>query len=110
MLDERRLIAVCEGNPAEDGRQQVYQELRNRMPLFGGVQSGSFDASKIFKEHKVIPGYAKQMHIGVIHESFREGLDALEVSMICDGGYSHFGGHALYDNQTGEFSVTIYVD
>lgn len=34
----------------------------------------------------------------------------LEVSMMCDNGFSHFGGNCHVDQETGKYVCTIYTD
>lgn len=52
-------------------------------------------------------GYAKVTYTGKLKEYVE--LTELELSMICDNGYSHFGGSSFIDRDRG-FSVTIYTD
>lgn len=54
-------------------------------------------------------GYAKKVCKGTLIKELWD-LSALQVSMLVDGGYSHFGGDAFINNDTGYFRVTIYTD
>lgn len=107
MNEEHGLTPVMQGDPTTDGRQATYQGLRNKVPLRA---NGEFDFGAIFEKHNDTSKYAKRVHVGIVREEYRERLNALEVSMLVDGGYSHFGGSTSYNPGTGWFSITIYTD
>ena len=52
-------------------------------------------------------GYAQTKYSGTLKPEY-EGLTALEIAMLCDTGFSWFGGSS---SKTGNhFNVTIYID
>lgn len=68
---------------------------------------GSFKRGELFDEIFSSSGYARKTYRGKIKDNIE--LTELELSMICDSGYSHFGGSSkINTNKT--FSVTIYTD
>lgn len=62
---------------------------------------------KTLEEHSILSRYAMNVHTGKIKDGIQ--LTELELSMICDGGFSHFGGSSnIYAD--GTFRVEIYTD
>lgn len=66
-----------------------------------------FNRDKIFAKHKVSRKRGRNEHTGYLKEDVE--LDALQLSMICDNGFSHHGGSAFIADD-GYFKVTIYTD
>lgn len=65
------------------------------------------DTGKVFSEFTSQPGHAHCMYSGVLGEEIE--LTELELAMICDGGYSFFGGFSTIHSD-GTFVVKIYTD
>lgn len=61
----------------------------------------------IFEEHHCKNGYARNTHTGKL----KDGVDIteLELSMLLDRGFSHFGGSSSI-SKDGSFTVVIYTD
>ncbi len=88
--------------------QEGYSDVKENLKDFFKVSSlYDIDRNDVFEEIKSIPGYAHCMYHGQLKQGVR--LTELEVAMICDSGYSFFGGYShIYDD--GTFAVKIYTD
>jgi hypothetical protein len=74
---------------------------------YGKGEYKKFEDNELFENYKFKSKYAENVHTGKIKEGIE--LTELELSMICDGGFSHFGGSSsIYGDRT--FTVTIYTD
>lgn len=62
---------------------------------------------QVFEEHQNSSGYAKNTHTGKLKKGV--ALSELELAMICDAGYSFFGGTSSL-NGDGTFTVVIWTD
>lgn len=94
----------------ETGDNPEYREIfQNLIKKYGRGQHSSLNIADFCengyyeKEH----GYAKHIYRGVLKKDVE--LTELELSMICDGGYSHFGGSSSI-RQDRVFTVVIYID
>lgn len=58
------------------------------------------------EEYERKSGHAQVRHTGTLKEGFE--FTELELAIICDNGYSHFGGYSSIYKK--DFTVTIYVD
>lgn len=67
----------------------------------------------LFNNYTMRTGYAHKLHRGKVSLKLMELLGRmpteLELSMLCDSGYSHFGGYSNMD-ASGNFVVKIYTD
>ena len=68
---------------------------------------GGIDKNKVFHKHETRTRYGRREHTGILADGIE--LDALQVSMVCEDGYSHFGGSSFVADD-GFFSVTINTD
>jgi hypothetical protein len=67
----------------------------------------SSEEEPLFEGYRYESKYGENIHTGKIKEGIE--LTELELSMICDDGFSHFGGSsAIYLDRT--FKVVIYTD
>ncbi|GAB2558377.1 hypothetical protein [Gracilibacillus alcaliphilus] len=88
----------------QNGYAEVEKDLKERFSVEYLSELGQL---KVFDDFEVKPGYAHCMY----HGKLKEGvvLTELEIAMICDSGYSFFGGHSnLYGD--GRFEVKIWTD
>jgi len=77
----------------------IYKDLMDR---FGSPKEWG---KKLFEEYTLSVGYGKHVYNGKI----KVYLTELELSMILDKGYSHFGGSCTIFSD-GKFHATIYTD
>ena len=90
-----------------------YREiLKNLKDRYGTGDSKNFhkydsQENSLFEDYKCTPGYAHCIHTGKIKEGIN--LNELELSMICDDGFSYFGGYSNISSN-GTFTVKIYTD
>lgn len=92
--------------------QRDKQTLERYQGVFDALKktygsSVGFKRDKIFTKHKVSRRRGCNEHSGYLKEGVE--LDALQLSMICDNGFSHHGGSAFIADD-GYFKVTIYTD
>lgn len=66
-----------------------------------------FKHNEIFESISSESGYAKKTYRGKLKDGLE--LTELELSMICDNGFSHFGGSSSI-GKDGSFTVVIYTD
>ena len=84
--------------------EKIQDDLKDK---YGTGEFNSFRKDELFEDYKDVSSYARRTHTGKIKDGME--LTELEVSMICDGGYSHFGGSStIYSDKT--FKVEIYTD
>lgn len=84
--------------------EKTYNALKERFPL---TKIGLFDIKAIFDKFEEKPDYAHTTYVGKIKDDVE--LTELELSMICDNGYMHFGGKStIRPDKT--FEVVIYTD
>lgn len=85
--------------------EAAYSRLKKE---YGKGEYLSFDLrNDLFDNYKYKSGYVKATHTGRIKEGIE--LNELELSMVCDGGFSHFGEDSTI-NQDRTFRVVIYTD
>jgi hypothetical protein len=83
---------------------KVYAALKEK---YGKGQYKSFDKRELFENYSDKSSYARRTHTGRVKDGVE--LTELELSMICDDGYGHFGGSStICSNRT--FEVVIYTD
>lgn len=80
----------------------IYQLLKSKY----GTNYG-FDTEGIFESKNVSHGYTQNTYSGKLNKGIE--LSELELSMILDNGYSHFGGSSII-GENGLFKVIIYTD
>ncbi len=70
---------------------------------------GGIDKRKVFRSNtwRTVTRYGRREHNGMLADGVE--LDALQVSMICENGYGHFGGSSFVADD-GFFNVTIYTN
>ena len=82
---------------------KIYKSLKDRLPA---GKYGGFAIDKIFDDYRDVSSYARRTKTGKIKDGIT--LSELELSMVCDGGYSHFGGSSSINGRS--FKVVIYTD
>ena len=65
------------------------------------------DKDSIYEKYDVITSYARKTHVGKLKGEVE--ISELELSMLCDGGFHHYGGKSII-NDDGTFEVAIYTD
>ena len=93
----------------ESSKTTEYEEvLKNLREKYGkGEFKSLYLADFCDGDYSRVSGYAKVTYSGKLKDDVE--LTALELSMICDDGYSHFGGRSnIYDDK--KFTVMIYTD
>lgn len=83
---------------------KIYADLKDK---YGVGEFKQFRKTELFEDYGYKSSYAKARHT----EKIKDGMELteLELSMICDDGYSHFGGSStIYSDKT--FKVEIYTD
>jgi hypothetical protein len=101
-----RLKDIYEVGKNED-TQKLYSDTWNNLKTKYANEKGYIKRDMIFDDLKTSSGYARSTYSGKIRQGIK--LNELELSMICDNGYSHFGRSSSI-GQDGSFSVTIYTD
>ena len=104
-----KLKAICELSEEEiKSNTKVFENLIKKYADENGcLYNSNPEKSKLFSDFIITPGYAHCMYRG----KFKEGVKVseLELSMLCDGGFSYFGGYSnIYAD--GTFVVKIYTD
>lgn len=98
----KSIFAVCRDKELEKQYEDIRDGLLKRFEC-----NSLYEASKkAFEEHTVQNKYYRNVHEGKLREGVK--LTELEVSMLCDGGFSHFGGSSV--SRDGRFHVEIYTD
>ena len=71
------------------------------------LSSSGFNIDSVSSKVFVNRGYTKADYTGYLKEEYLD-LSALDVAMLCDGGFNWFGGSSeLIGNN---FNVTVYID
>jgi len=99
------IFEVEKDKELEERYRNIYASLKSRMPTVG--EYNQFEKSAIFEDYSNKSSYARNTHTGKIKAGIE--IDELELSMICDDGFSHFGGSSSIDKD-GNFTVVIYTD
>lgn len=81
----------------------IFESLKQRLPY----NNGRFIFDKIFESLQTYTSYARKTYIGRLKSSIK--LTELELAMVLDNGYAHFGGESIL-NKDGSFKVVIYTD
>jgi hypothetical protein len=109
----KSLRAICgHSEESEKEYKNVFENLKKK--LFERGISKSEDSFPGLTaccekgEYSSTKGYAQKGYDGYLKKELLD-LSELEVAMICDGGYSWFGGSSKID-ENGRFHVTIYID
>lgn len=85
--------------------REIYANLKEK---YGCGEHKSFDKySGLFEDYKSRSQYARMIHTGKVKEGIE--LTELELSMVCDDGYSHFGGSSCIQSDR-TFKVEICTD
>ncbi|NFH91938.1 hypothetical protein FDA33_17420 [Clostridium botulinum] len=89
--------------------QEIYRNLKEKYGVGEYKNFHKYDSQEnaLFEDYKCVSGYAHCIHTGKIKEGIK--LNELELSMICDDGFSHFGGYSNIGSD-GRFTVKIYTD
>ena len=96
------VVALTETQDKE--YRKTYTELKSRL---GTNKAGYFDTKGLFEDYTLQTGYARKTHRGRLKPGVE--LTELELSMVCDDGYSHFGGSGTISKDR-TFCVVIYTD
>jgi hypothetical protein len=84
-----------------------YREIYENLIKKHNVKHG-YDLRKLLIEnHNNNSSYARNTHTGRIKDGVE--LTELELSMVCDNGFSHFGGSSTIRTDR-TFTVVIYTD
>jgi len=107
-----KLKAVVALNEEEYKRYlTIWNDLKEKT---GGKIYKPMHRDECFCNYARVSGYAKMEHTGMVTQYLIDKLGRqpteLEISMICDGGFSHYGGACFYNTATREFNCTIYID
>ena len=102
------ILNVQNDNKCLEEYRNIYNVLKEK---YGEGEYKRFkkygDDSNIFENYSVEHRYARNIHRGKIRDGIV--LSELELSMICDDGFSHFGGSStIYSDNT--FKVEIEID
>lgn len=95
------ILRAIPGLSEEDIKKytEIYQDLVDR----------GLTLDKVSRESSKSSGYSMDSYKGVLKTEYKGTLSPLQISMLCDNGFSHFGGTStLYKN--GSYSVMIYKD
>lgn len=89
--------------------RELYKKLQEKYGVGEHKNFHKYDnqENSIFECYECKPKYARNIHTGKIKDGIE--LNELELSMICDDGFSHFGGSSIINND-GSFKVEIYTD
>lgn len=63
--------------------------------------------NSLFEEYRIESKYSRKIYTGKIKEGIE--LTELELSMICDNGFSYFGGSSIIRKDR-TFRVEIFID
>ena len=95
------------GGLSESAKIEYRKIVADLKEKYGSGKFNSFNCNQIFDEYEYQSKHARAVHKGKLKEGMT--LTELEVSMICDNGFSHFGGSStIYKD--GTFQVDIYTD
>ena len=95
------------GELSESAKIEYRKIVADLKVFYGSGKFNSFNRNQIFDEYEYQSKYSRAVHKGKLKEGMT--LTELEVSMICDNGFSHFGGSStIYKD--GTFQVDIYTD
>lgn len=84
--------------------KSIYTELVKK---YGHAEYPTFRQDELFEEYQCKPQYARTIYTGKLKEGIE--LTELELSMILDGGFSHFGGSSdIRSDRT--FKIEICTD
>ena len=100
------LIAIpdLERNPEKlEEYKNIFSQLKEKL----GNEDIRIYREKLLSRCDWTPSYARATYTGKIKEGIE--LTELELSMICDNGFSHFGGNSVI-NPDRTFKVIIYKD
>jgi len=88
---------------------EIFKNLKEKYGVGEYKNFSKYDGQEnsLFEGYQYVSGYAHCIHTGKIKESIE--LNELELSMICDNGFSHFGGYSNISSD-GKFTVKIYTD
>jgi hypothetical protein len=87
--------------------QEVYSNLKKKYLKTDEHGISFFPLREMFEDYQINPSYAQTTYTGRIKDGIE--LTELELSMICDNGFSHFGGSStIHPDRT--FVVEIYTD
>jgi len=99
-----QLDSIWETLDGKNNYPQIKEELLKR---FGVRSLGDIGLKTICDTYSVEHQYARNVYRGVLKEGVE--VSEIELAMICDGGYSFFGGHStILKDRT--FVVEIYID
>ncbi|OPH61885.1 hypothetical protein BC351_01185 [Paenibacillus ferrarius] len=85
----------------------TYEKLKERYRKTNENGYNFFPKKELIGDYTCESGYARNTYRGRIPEGVE--LNELELSMICDDGFSHFGGSSsIYKD--GTYTVVIYID
>lgn len=82
-----------------------YTKIRDDLVKRFGVNLYSLRGH--LRRYRQVSSYAKNTHTGKLKDGVE--LSELELSMVCDSGFSHFGGSSFIGSD-GTFTVVIYTD
>lgn len=83
---------------------KIMESLKN---TYGVGEFKSLRLDTIAEKHNLEKGYATNKYRGQLKEDIK--ISPLELSMMCDNGFSHFGGSSSISSD-GSFYVEIYID
>ena len=86
------------------GDKHLYRKYNN---IYNNLLKTLKGKGSIYEEYDVITSYARKTHVGKIKNGIN--ISELELSMLCDGGFYHYGGKSTI-NEDGTFEVIIYTD
>lgn len=98
------MIPICEhSEESEKKYQEIWENLKVKLKE-RGYRSNIYDSAEKIHNRK---GYAQEVYEGNLKSDLND-LTALEVAMLCDGGYSWYGGSCFKDGL--KFNVKVYTD
>lgn len=83
---------------------RIYAALKEK---YGKGEHKAIPKDDLFENYDCKHSYARTTYTGKIKEGIE--LTELELSMICDSGYSHFGGSSAINSDM-TFRVEIFTD
>lgn len=104
------MIAICEHTEKTKKEYEIaWSDLKTKLEEKGYTNDTHPNPSIYYCNDylSIKKGYANTQYSGVLKENLAN-LSALQVAMLCDGGYSWFGGQCSKDGL--KFDVKIYTD
>lgn len=104
------MIPICEHTEkSEKQYKEIWEDLKAKLRERGYIDE-KYKYPSIYRCSSDVSsrlGYANCQYTGTLHSDL-DDLTSLQVAMLCDGGYSWFGGNCSKNGL--KFSVKVYTD